>query len=610
VACPLLVALSAAHSGLSPVICLLAPPAQLSDGLLFLLAFTHSFGGSVPPYPLFAATLVASCTASHDAEKMELQRARRRRDELGHKPLCDRIRLRVLGESDARTRGRDVTAGRTSVDAERARGIGQRTLQDVAHHKGAQVRAAQGVPTDEVTETRREEPAALDRVPDSDRGVTVDLADPEERRDLTGRQPARLLQARDEALHDDVVGDHWARAFAFHRCDSLECRREPSAQTLEVDELHELDDRRIAEQEPRNRAVALGDDDDRHAVLACELDFDADPERGNARVRDDDGGARDMRAVDLVHGPWVEVRHSDGITYSVRQVGPQTGGLGDLGKDFVEQLRSRGVVERGQRSRDVRLAGGDRRLVRSFVHGPIMMLGASSCARRIRRMPEQRVSEYLRRLPLFSRLPDAELADLADRVRTKSFKRGEMIFRKDDPGTHLYMVLEGGVKIALPGEFGQEALVAIMRPGEFFGELALFDRSPRSASATALEDTRAALLAGDDFLAYLESHPASFRVVLETLARTIRRLSDRVEDLIFLDVPSRVAKYLLDLVRSSGGDGNELTLTQDELAAFIGASRVSVNRVLGDLERREIISIRRRRIAIKDADRLAKEVRF
>src|SRR5207244_5411219 len=105
-----------------------------------------------------------------------------------------------------------------------------------------------------------------------------------------------------------------------------------------------------------------------------------------------------------------------------------------------------------------------------------------------------------------------------------------------------------------------------------------------------------------------ESHPASFRVVLETLARTIRRLSDRVEDLIFLDVPSRVAKYLLDLVRSSG-DGNELTLTQDELAAFIGASRVSVNRVLGDLERREIISIRGRRIEITDAERRAKQVR-
>src|ERR1700704_3931845 len=167
-------------------------------------------------------------------------------------------------------------------------------------------------------------------------------------------------------------------------------------------------------------------------------------------------------------------------------------------------------------------------------------------------------------------------------MRMRSFKRGEALFRKDDPGMHLYVVLDGAVKIALPGEFGQEALVSIMRPGDFFGELALFDGSPRSASATALEDTRAALLARDDFLVFLEAHPAAVRVVLDALAKTIRRLSDRVEDLIFLDVPSRVAKYLLDLVRSTG-DGNELTLTQDELAAFIGASRVSVNRVLGDL---------------------------
>src|SRR5205814_924199 len=447
--------------------------------------------------------------------------------------------------------------------------LGQRAVEDVANHEGAEVRAAQGIPADEVTETRGEEPPTLDGVPDRDRRVAVDLADAQKRRDLTGRQPARLLQAGDEALHDDVVGDQRARALALHRLDSPERGRERAAQTVEVGEFHELDDRRISEQEPRYRPVAFRHDDHRHAVLAGELDLDAHAKRGNARVCDDDGCARDVRAVDLIHRAWVEVRGGDGIAHAVRQVGAQARRLGDLSEDFVEPLRSRGVVERGQRTRDVRLADSDRGFVPSFVHGPLIVLEASSCARRIRRMPEQRVSEYLRRLPLFSRLPDAELAELADRVRTKSFKRGEMIFRKDDPGTHLYMVLEGGVKIALPGEFGQEALVAIMRPGEFFGELALFDRSPRSASATALEDTRAALLAGDDFLAYLESHPASFRVVLETLARTIRRLSDRVEDLIFLDVPSRVAKYLLDLVRSSGdGTGNELTLTQDELAAF------------------------------------------
>ena len=224
-------------------------------------------------------------------------------------------------------------------------------------------------------------------------------------------------------------------------------------------------------------------------------------------------------------------------------------------------------------------------------------------------MPEARLAEHLRRYPLFAKLPDTELMQLAERARTRTFKRGESLFRKDDPGNHLYVMLDGAVKIALPGEFGQEALVAIMRPGDHFGELALFDGSPRSASATALEDTRAALLARDDFLSFLETHPAAVRVVLDALAKTIRRLSDRVEDLIFLDVPSRVAKYLLDLAQQDGASNLELTLTQDELAAFIGASRVSVNRVLGDLERREIIEIRRRHIVIRDRDRLAKEIR-
>jgi len=223
---------------------------------------------------------------------------------------------------------------------------------------------------------------------------------------------------------------------------------------------------------------------------------------------------------------------------------------------------------------------------------------------------EPRLAEHLRRYPLFAKLPDTELTSLAERARTRAFKRGETLFRKDDPGTHLYVMLDGAVKIALPGEFGQEALVAIMRQGDHFGELALFDGSPRSASATALDDTRAALLARDDFLAFLETHPAAVRVVLDALAKTIRRLSDRVEDLIFLDVPSRVAKYLLDLAQQDGSDKLELTLTQDELAAFIGASRVSVNRVLGDLERRDIIEIRRRHIVVRDRDRLAKEIRL
>ncbi len=239
-----------------------------------------------------------------------------------------------------------------------------------------------------------------------------------------------------------------------------------------------------------------------------------------------------------------------------------------------------------------------------------MAVKAADVRRTILDVPDPRLAEHLRRYPLFSKLPEAELLQLAERVRMRSFKRGETLFRKDDPGTHLYVVVDGAVKIALPGEFGQEALVAIMRAGDHFGELALFDGSPRSASATALEDTRAAILTRDDFLGFLEAHPTAVRVVLDVLAKTIRRLSDRVEDLIFLDVPSRVAKYLLDLAQNDGNEKLELTLTQDELAAFIGASRVSVNRVLGDLERREIIEIKRRHIVIRDSEKLAKEIRL
>jgi len=97
-------------------------------------------------------------------------------------------------------------------------------------------------------------------------------------------------------------------------------------------------------------------------------------------------------------------------------------------------------------------------------------------------MPDLQLVQYLRRVPLFAKLSDPELAGLAERMRQKAFKRGDTIFRKDDPGQHFYVVLDGAVKIALPGEFGQEALVALLRGGEFFGELALFDHSPRSAT--------------------------------------------------------------------------------------------------------------------------------
>src|SRR5207245_8027663 len=192
----------------------LAAPTQLSAGLLFLLSFAHTLptnlviageagaGAPVreaPAPPLRSPRLVASSSSAASfchAKEMELQRARRRRDELGHQPLCDRIRRRVLRKTHADARGREVTAHRARVNPERRRRFYERSLQHVAQDEGPEVRPAQRVPADELAEARTEEPSSLDGVPDGAGRLAVDLADPQKSRDLRDREPSRLFEAR------------------------------------------------------------------------------------------------------------------------------------------------------------------------------------------------------------------------------------------------------------------------------------------------------------------------------------------------------------------------------------------------------------------------------
>ena len=219
------------------------------------------------------------------------------------------------------------------------------------------------------------------------------------------------------------------------------------------------------------------------------------------------------------------------------------------------------------------------------------------------------ISDALARVPLFASLNDADRRTLAARVRTRRFTSGETLFHRGDPAAHLYVLATGTAKITLPDEYGKEAVIALLRPGEVFGELALFDDAPRSATVVAVNDVECLLVGRDDFLSLLERAPQAMREVLRQLARTLRRSTDRVEDLVFLDVPSRVAKSLLDLSEVNGAAA-EIELTQDDLAAMVGATRVSVNRVLASLEQRGIIKVARRRVAVLDRERLAREVRY
>jgi CRP/FNR family transcriptional regulator/CRP/FNR family cyclic AMP-dependent transcriptional regulator len=218
------------------------------------------------------------------------------------------------------------------------------------------------------------------------------------------------------------------------------------------------------------------------------------------------------------------------------------------------------------------------------------------------------VMRVLGAVPIFGALTDVERKELAAHMRPRRFARDEVVFHREDPAAHLYVIASGAVKVSIPDEQGHEVVVAVEREGAVFGELALFDDAPRSATVTALEETQVVQLAREDFLGVVERSPRATREIFRLLARTVRRASGRIEDLVFLDVPGRVAKCLLDLATAHAR--TDVELTQDDLAAFVGATRVSVNRALADLEGLGAIAVGRRHIEVKDRDALRKQVRY
>ncbi len=219
------------------------------------------------------------------------------------------------------------------------------------------------------------------------------------------------------------------------------------------------------------------------------------------------------------------------------------------------------------------------------------------------------IADYLAFSPLFAPLSERERLDLAARMRPKHFARNEVIFHRDDAGGHIYLIAAGTVKITVEEEGGHEIVIALARGGDVFGELALFDEGQRSATVTALTETTAFTLSSNDFSDVLKHNAAAMWELLSLLARRIRRSTGHIEDLVFLDLPGRVAKCLLDQNELLGQKG-VVALTQEDVASFVGATRVAVNRVLVDLERRGALALGRGSIKIADAELLKKEIRY
>jgi CRP/FNR family transcriptional regulator/CRP/FNR family cyclic AMP-dependent transcriptional regulator len=206
-------------------------------------------------------------------------------------------------------------------------------------------------------------------------------------------------------------------------------------------------------------------------------------------------------------------------------------------------------------------------------------------------------------VPLFSDLDAESLARLAEVARTRSFAAGATIFHRGDPGQVLYVIQRGKVKICLTSPEGQEVALAVLGPGECFGELALLDGQPRSADACALEPVVAAAIQRADFIKAAMQHPRIAVQIMQVLSRRLRQTDDMVQDLLFLDVHGRVAKKLLELGETHGvhtpeGIRIEMRLTQGELAAMVGASRESVNKVMGYLTEKRYITTDKHRITV------------
>ena len=215
------------------------------------------------------------------------------------------------------------------------------------------------------------------------------------------------------------------------------------------------------------------------------------------------------------------------------------------------------------------------------------------------------VSTVLSKVPFFAGVPAEELEKLATSLQRRTVRAGKAVFRQDDPGSSLYVIESGVVKVQRTSPEGKEVILTILGPGDFFGELALLDGEPRSADAVAKEDTALLVLERDDFLAFLDRAPAVATKLLAALSRRLRRTDQLVQDAAFLDVPARLARALLQLSESPEATTG---LTQSELAAMVGASRESVNRWLQFYRRRGLIESASGSIRVLQPDELRRHI--
>jgi CRP-like cAMP-binding protein len=184
---------------------------------------------------------------------------------------------------------------------------------------------------------------------------------------------------------------------------------------------------------------------------------------------------------------------------------------------------------------------------------------------------------------LFAALPAEVIDELRSVTREVRVARGETLFAEGDEAHELYVVVDGRVAITTHAADGRPSTVAVLETGALFGELGLFDGHPRSADARALADTRVVAVRYDDVRRVLDTRPELLWIIVRLLAQRLRATDEALADAVFLDVPARTAKRLLEL--AGPRDEVVIPMTQEELAAVVGASRERVNKALAMFSR-------------------------
>jgi CRP-like cAMP-binding protein len=232
----------------------------------------------------------------------------------------------------------------------------------------------------------------------------------------------------------------------------------------------------------------------------------------------------------------------------------------------------------------------------------------------MREHEEQQIAAALSRVPLFATLSAGQLAELARAARRHRYTSDQTVFYQGDPGDTFYVILSGQVKVSVTSAEGQEAILVVLDAGEGFGEFALLDDQPRSATIEATQNTEVLVLRKDDFRRLLRQMPDIAIGLLRVLTKRLRDTDQLVQDAAFLDVGDRLAKKLLLLMEShgraapQGGVVLTVQLTQSELASMIGATRESVNKQLGAFRDQGLVAVDRQRITILRPERLRARV--